>query len=299
YEYPANFSFINPGLSSEYPYRFIASKLGVNVDSMKIIGAPDNLLGAVLTANVVQPHIWGRSGCLLDTLTAGDTATTAVRLGNFGTDSLVVDTFAINGPNAADWTISGIYNSTTGETETAPPWRVTLVGRTPATPYGDVAYVNLLYRATYNGTPTETISFSGYDALGRHANDSLNSTYNWGSFPYDTTINIVDCIAAGVSEHGNESTLPSNMILSQNYPNPFSLATTFTFTAPQSRDYRVDIYNDLGVRIASLQTSEVQPGKYSAAWSASGWASGVYYYRVSTRENNNISGAAKSFLLLR
>ena len=104
----------------------------------------------------------------------------------------------------------------------------------------------------------------------------------------------------GVNAVAEKPTLvPQELQLSRNYPNPFNSATTFTFTASQSRDYRIEIFNDLGAKIVSLPTSKIGQGKYSAAWNASGWASGVYYYRVSEGTSNDLSCEAKSFLLLR
>jgi len=291
-QYPDTFFVIFPygaaGDSARYPYRFIAKKLGLNVDSLLVKNTSGAEPDITLSAIVVQPHIWAWSGCLADTLAIGDTATAVVRMGNSGTDILTVDSITITGPNPTNWTLSGIQNMATGEAVNLP---FTLQP-------GDRADVSLHYKATQNGRPDEFVSFSGHDALGRHANDSLFSFYNWGSFPYDTNVRIVDCSVSGVAEHNNQS-VPSDIILSQNYPNPFNVATTFTFLAKESSTYYIEIYNNLGARIASLPAVEIQPGKYSAAWNASGWVSGVYYYRVSDGVSNDLSGRAKSFLLLR
>ncbi|HET7153340.1 MAG TPA: IgGFc-binding protein, partial [Candidatus Kapabacteria bacterium] len=173
-QYPDTFFVVYPHFSAadsaRYPYRFYARKLGLNVDSVQVANTSNVDPTFALFANVVQPHVWAWSGCLADTLRTGDTATAVVQMGNAGTDILTVDTVSIGGPNPANWSVSGIENTTTVQSVSVP---FTLQP-------GDRASVRLLYTATQNGRPDETVSFTGYDALGRHANDSLASLYGWG-----------------------------------------------------------------------------------------------------------------------
>ncbi|HZV12646.1 MAG TPA: T9SS type A sorting domain-containing protein [Candidatus Kapabacteria bacterium] len=294
-QYPDTNLTYAPGVGHQYPYHFVARKLGSNLDSMKLVNDLDTTTFIELTANVVQPHLWGQDVSIYDTLPIGDTLNATSDIGNSGTAVLIIDTINIEGPDAFGWRILSIKDSLTGDPI---PWPLSQhLYMAP----NDVWNIKLQFIPWHLGIWHAWIQVTGSDAFGRHSNDSIVSFYNWGNFPYDTIINLGVTFppSNGVNGNNNETPHSSDIILSQNYPNPFSLATTFTFTAPQGRDYRVEIYNNLGARIASLQTSEVQPGKYSAAWSTNGWASGVYYYRVSTEENRSISGAAKSFLLLR
>jgi hypothetical protein len=78
--------------------------------------------------------------------------------------------------------------------------------------------------------------------------------------------------------------LPGNITLSQNYPNPFNPATTINYELPISNYVNLSIYNLLGQKVATLVNEQQQAGRYQVTWDASGFASGVYYYRLSANE---------------
>ena len=83
---------------------------------------------------------------------------------------------------------------------------------------------------------------------------------------------------------GNESTgsaeLPQEITLSQNYPNPFNPITQITYTLPQAEDVRIDVFNVVGQRVATIVNGSVQAGVHTVAFDASRLASGVYIYRL-------------------
>lgn len=76
------------------------------------------------------------------------------------------------------------------------------------------------------------------------------------------------------------SELPQEITLSQNYPNPFNPVTQITYTLPQMEDVRIDVFNVVGQRVATLVNSSVQAGVHTIAFDASRLASGVYIYRL-------------------
>ncbi|MGD0339966.1 MAG: T9SS type A sorting domain-containing protein [Bacteroidota bacterium] len=69
--------------------------------------------------------------------------------------------------------------------------------------------------------------------------------------------------------------------LSQNYPNPFNPSTTIRFSLPKASDVNLSIYNILGERITVLVSEHMNAGTHLVEWNASGFASGVYFYRLS------------------
>ena len=69
-----------------------------------------------------------------------------------------------------------------------------------------------------------------------------------------------------------------------NYPNPFNPTTTILYTLPQGAQVEIAIYNNLGERVATLVNGYRDAGSYTVDWDASGLASGVYYYRLTTPE---------------
>jgi PKD repeat protein len=74
--------------------------------------------------------------------------------------------------------------------------------------------------------------------------------------------------------------LPDRITLEENYPNPFNPSTTISYAIPQAGQVRVEIYNVLG-QVVSTLVNEYQPaGFYQVDWNADGFASGVYFYRL-------------------
>jgi len=77
---------------------------------------------------------------------------------------------------------------------------------------------------------------------------------------------------------------PTIFALSQNYPNPFNPITTIEYQIPKTSQVDLSIYNLLGQKVATLVTEKLTPGNYKYTWDASGFASGIYYYKLSTPE---------------
>jgi len=80
-----------------------------------------------------------------------------------------------------------------------------------------------------------------------------------------------------IEENGN---IPFSFELKQNYPNPFNPVTTINYQLPRISDVKLVIYDMLGREVTTL-VSEVKPaGSHQVNWDASGYASGIYYYRI-------------------
>jgi hypothetical protein len=76
--------------------------------------------------------------------------------------------------------------------------------------------------------------------------------------------------------------LPRQFELGQNYPNPFNPTTKINYELPITNDVDLSIYNTLGQKVATLVEKKQPAGRYQVSWNASEFASGVYYYRLST-----------------
>ena len=81
--------------------------------------------------------------------------------------------------------------------------------------------------------------------------------------------------------------LPTDFALGQNYPNPFNPSTVIPYQLPASGHVRLDVFNVLGQRLATLVDAERSAGAHTAQWDgtdASGRAvgAGVYIYRLSS-----------------
>ena len=70
--------------------------------------------------------------------------------------------------------------------------------------------------------------------------------------------------------------------LFQNYPNPFNPKTMINYELAIMNDVELSIYNLLGQKVATLVDKRQNAGSYSVEWDATGFASGIYLYRIKT-----------------
>jgi hypothetical protein len=76
--------------------------------------------------------------------------------------------------------------------------------------------------------------------------------------------------------------MPLSYQLLQNYPNPFNPATIIKYGIPERSNVKVVIYNSLGEIMETLINEINEPGFYEVKWNAASYASGVYFYRITT-----------------
>ncbi|MBO8131048.1 MAG: DUF5123 domain-containing protein [Candidatus Marinimicrobia bacterium] len=70
--------------------------------------------------------------------------------------------------------------------------------------------------------------------------------------------------------------------LEQNYPNPFNPTTRINFSIDKPDRVRLEVYNVLGQRVATLVNRDMKPGEYSVIFDASRLASGVYFCKLTS-----------------
>ena len=78
--------------------------------------------------------------------------------------------------------------------------------------------------------------------------------------------------------------VPLKYELNQNYPNPFNPATDIAFTIPQAGMVTLKVYNTLGEEIAVLVNGFIEPGIHTVNFNASGLNSGIYFYKLESRD---------------
>ncbi|MDX2429338.1 MAG: T9SS type A sorting domain-containing protein, partial [Bacteroides sp.] len=76
----------------------------------------------------------------------------------------------------------------------------------------------------------------------------------------------------------------SNMDLKQNFPNPFSEITTISYTLKEDGLVRLSVYSESGSLVASLVNGKMVAGDHQIDFNASGFESGVYFYKIETQK---------------
>ena len=102
-------------------------------------------------------------------------------------------------------------------------------------------------------------------------------------------------IEEGVSVEDLKSGIPDEYTLYQNYPNPFNPSTKIRFGIPNSEQVNIEIFNELGEKVASLLNSILSAGFYEVDFDASNLSSGFYFYKISAGNFNE----TKKMILLR
>ncbi|MEW6412117.1 MAG: right-handed parallel beta-helix repeat-containing protein [Candidatus Zixiibacteriota bacterium] len=74
--------------------------------------------------------------------------------------------------------------------------------------------------------------------------------------------------------------VPSTFSLGQNYPNPFNPTTEIVFELPAAARVKLEIFNMAGQKVTTFTDEPMSAGKHKISWDASGFASGVYLYRL-------------------
>jgi len=111
-----------------------------------------------------------------------------------------------------------------------------------------------------------------------------NTTYYWrvnaanqgGNGQWSAVKSFTTLIVNGVRDWPG---LPSENRLLQNYPNPFNNGTVIPFELSGAAHVSIEIYSDLGQRVATLHQGMQQAGYHRVAWEPR-LPSGVYYCRL-------------------
>ncbi len=87
---------------------------------------------------------------------------------------------------------------------------------------------------------------------------------------------------------------PDSYSLSQNVPNPFNPFTIIAYKLPEAAEVMLIIYTITGQRVATLVSGRQEAGHYQVSWDGSGFACGIYLYRL---EAGSFTETRKALLL--
>jgi hypothetical protein len=94
----------------------------------------------------------------------------------------------------------------------------------------------------------------------------------------DGTVLELDAVATSLDDRLSDA--PQSFELYQNYPNPFNPSTQISYDLAQTTNVRVEVYNVVGQRVATLVNSQQSAGTYTVNFDANSLASGMYIYRI-------------------
>lgn len=120
------------------------------------------------------------------------------------------------------------------------------------------------------GTTSEPTSYSYSDDVSDFISNKIyyrlkQIDYN-GNYEFSDEIEVI--------------TLPLEYSLSQNYPNPFNPVTTIKYEIPEKTNVKLEVFDILGNRIATLVNEEKPAGRYEATFDGVALSSGVYIYKL-------------------
>ncbi len=140
---------------------------------------------------------------------------------------------------------------------------------------------------TYNGTPYQ---FRGWTGSGTGSYTSPDSTGNDSAVTMSMNAPVLELARwfSLIGIQGISSEIPKEYKLYQNFPNPFNPSTTINFDIIKSGDVKIVIYDILGREVKTIVNEYAEPGKYKVVFNADNFASGLYFYKITTNEFTDV-----------
>ena len=82
--------------------------------------------------------------------------------------------------------------------------------------------------------------------------------------------------------------IPLAYKMDQNYPNPFNPSTHIQFDMQKAGKVKIEVYNVLGQKVMTLFDGHKDTGYHIVKFNAGDLSSGLYFYRMETKEYNSI-----------
>jgi hypothetical protein len=79
--------------------------------------------------------------------------------------------------------------------------------------------------------------------------------------------------------------IPTQYILKQNYPNPFNTRTTIPYFIAEEEEITISIYDMRGRIVENFNQINNQEGWHDVVFKADNMSSGIYFYRLASKEN--------------
>jgi len=114
---------------------------------------------------------------------------------------------------------------------------------------------------------------------------TLPGTYNYQCDNH-FSFGMVGTFTATLTGVSNEQTIggPASFRLEQNFPNPFNPTTTISYALPKDAYVSLAVYDLTGQKVTQLVDRQTAAGSYQVVFDATGFPSGIYFYRLQARQ---------------
>ncbi len=152
-------------------------------------------------------------------------------------------------------------------------------------------YAYAVYLSTFSDSLTVNLSTDGgstwyniFNNGGFGLATALSTTLPF--YPYNSTQwkTFVYPLSGVLPPENPFVSVPVKYELLQNYPNPFNPITKITFRIPKDGFVTLKVYDILGRLMKTLVSKNLKADSYTETFDASGFASGIYFYRLDAQD---------------
>lgn len=117
-------------------------------------------------------------------------------------------------------------------------------------------------------------------------NEETNTITGFGSLllqtplQFDHSVGEIVLNLTPTSVEENNSSVPLDYVLLNNYPNPFNPSTIISWQSPVSSWQTLKVYDVLGNEVATIVDEFKPAGTYEVTWYSENLPSGVYFYQL-------------------
>jgi len=84
-------------------------------------------------------------------------------------------------------------------------------------------------------------------------------------------------------------------ILHANYPNPFSVSTSVSFSLKENSHVKLEVFNIKGERVSTLMNKNFDSGLHTIIWDSADLCAGIYFMKLMV--NEKVSYVQKAIIL--